>query len=1240
MRGYGNTVVVIEHDRNTILNADWLVDIGPEAGRNGGKLLFMGPVTKLLAPHAAESPAALSRTRSFLSGQERIKRPLHRRTGNGRQLQVLGAAQFNLKQINVSFALGVLNVVTGVSGAGKSTLVHQILGRALKKHLQQGTETPGKHKTIVGIDYINKVIEIDQSPIGKTPRSNPATYSKVFDRIRNLFAELPESKFNNWSKGRFSFNVKGGRCESCQGAGVRQIGMHFLGQVDVICEECGGKRFNPDTLKIRYRNHSIAEILDMPIAEAKSFFPDHPNIHHILAVMDALGLGYISLGQPSTTLSGGEAQRVKLAAELARPATGKTLYILDEPTTGLHPADIKMLLSALDQLVNQGNTVILIEHDPEVIKTADHIIDLGPDSGPAGGRLVATGTPEEIAAVTSSYTGQALQANMAGKPLTINKSPASRPDKLNIPIRFSGVTTNNLKHIEVSIPINNMTVITGVSGSGKSSLVFDTIFAESRDRFTSSLSTYARTFIAKTKKAQFEHCSGLCPAIAVGQTFTAHNPRSTVGTLTGIFDYIRLLFSRFGNYSSDRDKLSARDFSFNHESGACSNCNGLGNLKVCDPKKLITNPELSLALGAMAGTKTGRFYSDPAARYIQVLHQAGKELGYDLTLPWQDLPPAAQKLVMYGSGERIFEVDWQYKRKNRSGTFRFSTTWQGMAVLVHEEYQRKHADKRGRALEPLLKNTLCPVCHGARLKPAALQVRLAEYNIATLCSQPITTLLNIFENMASHPQQFLSQPNCPDIFLDLIREIHRRLSYLRDLGLPYLSIDRATATLSGGEARRVRLAGQLGAELRGVAYVLDEPTIGLHVRDIHRLLKMLSKLRDLGNTVIVVEHDAEVIKNSDYIIDLGPGAGKKGGNIVAQGCINDIATSNSQTIQYIQQPNTIPVPKARRRVKQGITISQATANNLQGFDIQIPSQGIIAVSGVSGSGKSSLIFDLLASSAESGTTKGCSLITGFELFSKIISIDQSPVGLSPASSPVTLIGVFAAIRTLFADSAAGRKLGYSKSRFSYNNQSGRCETCRGMGAVRTAMDFLSDVWTDCEECKGRRYNQETLACKLSDRSIADVLDMTIIQAMDFFSQAKTVFQPLAVLDNVGLGYLKLGQAANTLSGGEAQRIKLASELIQSSQGSRLYLFDEPTTGLHFADIKQLVELFHKLADQGHTLIICEHHPDVLKNADWLIDLGPEGGDEGGRIIAADTPENICAVEGSYTGQALKPYLSQ
>jgi excinuclease ABC subunit A len=1230
LRDNGNTIVVVEHDEETAACADWLVQVGPGAGEHGGEITYCGPADKAPKDDIA------------------IEVPEKRRDPDLGNLVVQGAAMHNLRDIDATFKLGAFNVVTGLSGAGKTTLVERILAAELRRKLHRAQVTPGPFDRILGDEALDKVIDINQAPIGRTPRSNPATYTALFDHIRTLFASLPDAEAKGYGKGHFSMNVKGGRCEDCQGAGVQAVGMHFLGDVTVTCESCGGKRFSDEMLTVTYRDKTILDVLEMPVATAAEFFADQPAISRILTAMEQVGLGYLTLGQPATTLSGGEAQRVKLASELGRPSTGRTLYILAEPTTGLHHRDIRMLLKALNQLVDNGNTVIVIEHHLDVILSADWVLDLGPGSGVDGGTIVCCGTPETVSKNAASLTGQGLAEKLAG-------IEYGRPQRQPVPyptdIVLRGVTTHNLKALDITIPGNQMTVITGVSGSGKSSLAFDTIYAEGQRMFSESLSTYTRRFLGKVSRAQLEEISGLTPAVAIGQRPPSRNPRSTVGTMTEIYDYYRLLYARAGiSEIAGAGQLTARHFSFNHHLGACDHCKGLGLVTVCDPEKLVTEPDLSLFDGAISGTKTGKFYGDPKGQHLAILETVGDELDIDFTETWRELDKKARQIAMYGTGDRVYTAIWQYQRDAREGEYSWETTWDGFVNYVAEEYQRKHADHRGEAMLPVMKDGACPICNGDRLAPEVLAVRFAGRSIADLARLSVTDLKALNSDFLENPQQYKLTATQTAIAAEVAGEIGYRLQALSDAGLDYLTLDRGAATLSGGEAQRIRLATQLGTRLTGVTYVLDEPTVGLHARDTERLIAMLRRLCDSGNTVIVVEHDADMIRAADYLIDLGPGAGNKGGEVMATGTVAAICESDdSPTGRFLSGKAATgkrgdSPPLEFDELDENIEILGATIHNLTGFDMTIPAGGMVAVTGVSGSGKSSLVFSLLLASAQTGREVGCKEIEGLDQFADIIQMDQQPIGTSATSNPATYTGIFDPIRELFAKTRLARQRKYKKTRFSFNTKGGRCEECQGAGRLKVSLDFLADVTVPCESCNGRRYNKETLECTYRGLSIAEVLGLTITEAMEVFAREPKIAEPLEMLEEIGLGYLQLGQASSTLSGGESQRLKLATELIQGrksrySSDQNLYLFDEPTTGLHFADIERLLAVFDRLTKAGHTLIVVEHNPQVIGRADWVIDLGPEGGSRGGKVVAAGTPEEVASCKESFTGQVLARCLA-
>jgi len=1353
LRDLDNTVIVVEHDEQTILSADYVVDFGPGAGAEGGQIVAQGPPSEIKKNRH-------SLTGQYLTGRLQIPTPSQRRDGNGAWLSIHGASHNNLKNLDVDFPLGRFICVTGVSGSGKSSLVADTLHPALAKQLQGAQSEAGEYESLSGLEEVDKVILIDQSPIGRTPRSNPATYTGVFDHIRRLYAQLPESRARGYKPGRFSFNVKEGRCSQCQGYGAIKLESDFLADVWVQCERCGGARFDRETLSIEYNGANIAEVLDMEVSRAVEHFANIPRISRILQVLVDVGLGYIKLGQPATTLSGGEAQRVKLAKELSRPQTGRCLYILDEPTTGLHFEDVKRLLQVLHRFVDGGNTVVVVEHHPDIIKTADHIIDLGPEGGEDGGEVVATGTPEEVADCPQSYTGQMLRQFLARKqhrPQPVGSRRLSSRSKTGA-IEVWGAREHNLKNVDARIPRRQMTVFSGVSGSGKTSLAIDTVYAEGQRRFVESLSSYARQFVSEMPKPKVDRVAGLSPAIAIDPRNTVQTPRSTVGTVTEIYDYLRVLYSRLAtphcpkcgsdlgaasvadivdriisefwrqgmlilaplrllpteeyevvfqrlvrqgwarvridgevnrlplDFTIDRrqhhqvevvvdrlrpakkrrtriaeaveaalgisqgqvivartaaqeptevslatelscpncgiayEQLTPRSYSFNHAQGWCPQCQGLGTEQGVDLRVVVPDEGKSLAEGAVS--LWGPLVQGSMLQ--RLLQAVGKGTGFTLNQPLSTLTDEQRDVLFLGSDDD-FRVDGM--------TVRFTGLVNGVesAARMGEDFGRKFA--RAWAQVP------CSTCEGSRLRPEPAASEFRGYTLPQLCSLSLQECRAFFDNLELTPAERQRAGQIPD-------EMQSRLRFLVEVGLEYLTLNRGAATLSGGEAQRVKLAGQLGTGLTGVLYVLDEPTVGVHPRDNERMLKALKSLRDLGNSLVVVEHDPQTLREADYIVDFGPGAGPDGGQIVATGTRRALRRRTSPTGRYLSGRLAVPIPWPRRNLpaqQDGwLTIQEATHHNLKNIDVEIPLQSLVCVTGPSGSGKSSLIEDILYPELAwrlhgRATNPGYHRdILGAENLGKVINIDQAPIGQSPRSNPATYVGIFDLIREFYSKLPEARRQGYTPGWFSFNKPGGRCEACRGMGAVRVDMHFLPAVWVTCEECEGRRFKPETLQVKYQNKNIADILEMTAGEALGLFEHFPRLRRMLQIVCDVGLDYLPLGQAAPTLSGGEAQRVKLARELVRPSRGHTLYLLDEPTTGLHPADIIKLLSVLNCLVDAGNTVVVIEHNLDVIKTADYVIDLGPGGGEEGGYLVVSGRPEDVADNHQSPTA----PYLEQ
>lgn len=1416
LRDLGNTVVVVEHDEDTMRAADHLIDFGPGPGVRGGEVVVEGHPSEIIK-------SKRSVTAQYLSGRMEIEVPEKRRGFDpDRVFRVKGARHNNLKNVDVEIPLGKFVCVTGVSGSGKSSVVNDIIKEELREKLNGGISEAGEYDTLEGVELMDKMIAIDQSPIGRTPRSNPGTYIKLFDEIRKLYTQLPESKTRGYAPGRFSFNVKGGRCEACEGNGSNKLEMDFLADVWVTCPVCDGQRFNRETLQVKFREKSIADVLNMDIEEAMVFFENIPKVLSKLETLHAVGLDYLKIGQPSPTLSGGEAQRIKLARELVKRSTGKTLYLLDEPTTGLHFADISMLLNVLQDFVEAGNTVLVVEHNLDVIKTADWIIDIGPEGGSGGGQVVCCGTPEDIAACPESYTGQALKKALGPKPKIEppTKKKSTKPVEATM-IKVRGAEQHSLKSVDVDIERDKMTVFCGPSGSGKSSMAMDTIYAEGQRRYVESLSSYARQFVSQLEKPKVEHIEGLSPAIAIEQKNLGSTPRSTVGTVTEIYDYLRILMARLGTpycpdcdetigtqtsddivdkilahedgtrlmllapvepdtnqtyeqlweeiqgngfirvridkktyginevpvlnrrtrhhveivvdrivvKSSSRsriadsvesalslgkgvinvtepsetvpeehwnlvkhsqhlscgccgrsfDTLTPHNFSFNSQLGWCQDCEGIGTQTGAHPAAIMNDNELSLKQGAVL-----LWPSVTSERSMKMLVSWGKGTGVPIDIPFSQMEARHRRMVFYGTGQRWFDVE------DENGRVTFSFQYKG-AYPTMEEASRLSPQLRQR-MQSLIGEVECGCCGGSRLRDDSSSVRFREITIDGICRLPIETLAKTMKKWKLDKRE-------KKIAGELIREITGRVNFLNDVGLEYLTLNRTAASLSNGEAQRIRLASQLGSGLCGVLYVLDEPTIGLHPRDNTRLLKALHRLRDLGNTMIVVEHDKEVIASSDAICDFGPKAGVGGGEIVAQGSPEEVGKKrDSVTGPYLSGRKAISIPANRRpalsldmpsplaKVKGGkkkatkktsaaknpkatpmattIDVVGAKHNNLKNIEVKFPLETLTVVTGPSGCGKSSLINDILykslarrlhRSSQTPGAHRG---IRGIEHVNKVIRVDQTPLGNSPSSNPATYTGAFDAIRELFAHLPDAKLRGYTSRRFSFNVPGGRCEECLGNGQRCIEMHFLPDVWVECESCKGQRYNDETLSVRYEDHSIADVLNMPCGVAVQLFHNIPKIRRILQTLCDVGLDYVTLGQSAPTLSGGEAQRVKLAAELSRPDTGRTLYLLDEPTTGLHFEDLQKLLEVLQRLVDVGNTVILIEHNLDMIKAADWVIDLGPEAGAGGGQIVVQGTPEMVveyakaakaaasktgkskAGFPRSWTGEALTPVLAE
>jgi excinuclease ABC subunit A len=1371
LRDRGNTLLVVEHEEQIIRAADNLIDIGPGRGERGGELVWSGPLVDFLggsrspssmpekiaqrssmnrfAASGLTSPAERSihqsLTRDYLTGRKTIPVPKKRRRSTS-SLKITGAREHNLRNIDVDLPLDVFTCVTGVSGSGKSTLIHDVLYRNLLIAKGQATDqAAGACKAVSGAHRIGEIVMVDQSPLARTPRSTPILYLGLYDRVRELFAAQPEAMSQGLTASAFSFNSGSGRCERCSGTGFEKIEMQFLSDLYVRCAECEGKRFQPHVLKIKLHGKSIHDVLELTVSQAIQFFAqigEEKTLSDPLNVLDEVGLGYLRLGQPLNTLSGGESQRLKLVRHLAESKTAAdvegngdgargNLFIFDEPTTGLHFDDVAMLLRVFQRLVEHGNSIIVIEHNLEVIKSADWIIDLGPEAGDDGGEVVGVGTPEQIAKIENSYTGRFLRsvipsgkaspARTEGPRKSTRKferffayaqddseqfaraaetPPRFRINGRNGAVGIHGAREHNLKNIDVTIPRDQMVVITGLSGSGKSTLAFDILFAEGQRRFLDSMSPYARQFVEQLEKPDVDLVTGLPPSVAIEQRVTRGGGKSTVATVTEVYHFLRLLFAKTGTQFCPDCDLPVKKQSLAAIVKQIETAAKKGALKVLAPvvkarkgfhtdvarwaeRQAFDTLYVDGALIPIAQfRRLERFKEHSIAVVVGVID--AKRIAKARNLAQRALDIGRGTAHLLDSKNRLTVMSTEMSCPNCGRAFEeldprlFSFNSPhgaceecgGFGEIWDQEFQTAAEESSDSVLENELRAEResewidateaheCPSCHGSRLNAVARHVRVQGQTIDQFTNLSASEAARKIDKLKFHGTQ-------QTIAADLIPEIRQRLRFMENVGLGYLALGRSAKTLSGGESQRIRLAAQLGSNLRGVLYVLDEPTIGLHSRDNLRLLDTLEALREKGNSLVIVEHDEETMRRADYIVDLGPRAGSHGGEVVATGTLRDLERSkNSETGRRLKTPLSHPTRESRRSlgaVENWIQVHGARANNLKDVDVRFPVGRLSVITGISGSGKSTLMHDVLLLAVieqlenrkRSGNGDLFKLVSGTEEIEAIYEVDQSPIGKTSRSTPGTYIKVFDEIRNLYAQLPVSRVRGYSASRFSFNAEGGRCESCKGQGVIKLEMNFLPEALVPCEDCGGRRYNPQTLEVLYNEKSIGDVMEMTIEEAAEFFGAHPKIARPLSLLVETGLGYLKLGQPSPTLSGGEAQRLKLVTQLKRGvgraenerirkmrKPGSTLYLLEEPTIGLHMADIDLLLKVLHRLVDEGNTVIVIEHNLSVIAEADYIVDLGPEAGADGGKIVAVGTPEQVAKNRTSRTAPFLRKTLAQ
>jgi excinuclease UvrABC ATPase subunit len=1292
-------VVFVEHDRMAAAFADHAIDIGPGAGVKGGKIIFTGSPAELWR---ADTP-----TGKYFSLRERVQipgpRPLSKEF-----FTIAGAFKHNLRDIEVKIPFGGLTVVTGVSGSGKSTLVEDVLAASLEQ------EKPVGCKAFAG--RWMKAVMVDQSPIGKNPRSTPATYTHLSDIIRDLFSEI-----SGLSASHFSFNRPEGACPSCEGMGAVEVRMRYLASTWIPCALCEGLRFKDEVLvqklNIGKRKFSISEFYQLPAVEALEVLrqaPLNPRYRReavgILEALLDIGLGYLPLGQPSPSLSGGEAQRIKLAKYLGRGKLSDKLIVLDEPSTGLHAQDLAGLLRVLEKLVRIGASIVIVEHNLDIIKAADWIIDLGPGAGPAGGEVVYSGPWEGMLRSKVSATGRALREESGITP-NDRHGYGFKPSSF---IKVRGAGANNLQHIDVDFPKNSLIVVTGVSGSGKSSLVRDVLEAEARRRFLETLSLYERQGLKEGPGAPVDSVSGLGVCLTVTPDRKLYDRRSTVGTASELWHHLAILLSTIGErtclecgvqmtrgerWSCSRCGAQAPiaspgRFSPNSYAAACTTCQGIGTLQVPKPEKLIRSPGKPLCGGAMysPGFFPKGYLCKPGNGGYDIVRAFAQRHGFDPAVtPWDQIPVEVQQKFLFGEPEPLVVTF----KNPRGRTYVSTVTFKGFYGWIRDW------DVGGTYTDTVQ----CPDCKGARLRPQYLAVTLNGYNIHQLSEQPLSRLREIFVNnqkflqggqkreagkmgswevektgrveggkggrvegekvrsskmrlKASKPcvsanshelnnnrhfdafaadsihlkkpsvgPKGLIGPPCHGAPGRNLETIRKRLVFLEQVGLGYLHLDRVSATLSAGEAQRVKLAGLLASGLTSLTVLLDEPTRGLHPREVKALVGALKELRDEGNTVIVVEHDPGIIDEADHIIDLGPFAGTGGGRVAAQGSPQEIAGKDTVTGAWLRGERRCTFRGQRRKPGKWLIIKGARENNLKNETIKIPRGVLVGICGVSGSGKSTLLMDTLGrvlvpmkhttSVAKEPLEPGeHDKVTGAP--SRALLVDQSKKGVQ---SPAAFLELVQPLIKLYAQGEDARALGLDAAALGK-----RCSVCQGSGLVRLDMGFLPDVRLECETCEGTGYSGEMREVKLHGYSLPQLNGLTIDEVYRLLGDYEQISGPLKAAREVGLGYLVLRQPGFSLSGGEAQRLRIAKELCKKTKGETLYILDEPTVGQHLEDVSRLSQVLHRLVDEGNSVIIIEHHPYLLAACDWLLELGPGGGPEGGRVIASGTPETIADMD--------------